>query len=152
VLVGKPLGFVIACKPCPFCGIAIFRLEEITSYADASSGDIFHPDSFIEVAGIKNAHPGDEFFACPIVGDGLLGDGIFEGDLVICRKVSNPSEITHGRLTVLDTPCGLVIAHAYLGIGKIRLSTSNPNYPDHSYPLGDVEIIGVVARVERDYQ
>jgi SOS-response transcriptional repressor LexA len=105
-----------------------------------------------EVSPPKNARPFDQFFACHISGDSLSGDGIFDGDYALARKPFELSEITRGRLAAVSTPLGLLVKHVHIGFDGIRLESSNPDYEDLWFPPDDVEIVGIVVRVERDYE
>jgi SOS-response transcriptional repressor LexA len=109
-------------------------------------------EKYIDIRPIENAAPGDEFFGCRLDGGSLSGDGIFDGDFATFRKISDLCVIKPGTLIAVLTPDGLLIQHAYLGIGTIRLVASNPQYKDRTYLLSDVEIVGTIVRVERDFQ
>ena len=104
-----------------------------------------------EVRPIKGARPHDKFFCCYICGDSLSGDGIYDRDYLVCRSTFKLSEVMHGHLAAVQTPCGLLVKHVYIGIKEVRLASSNPNFEDLYFTPDVVEIVGIVVRVERDF-
>jgi SOS-response transcriptional repressor LexA len=105
-----------------------------------------------DIRPIKNARPFDRFCAARVSGNSLYDDGIFDGDYIIAKLTFELSEITPGHLVVILTPCGLLLKHIYQMLdGRIRLVSANPVYADIVFDAADVEIQGVVVRVERDF-
>lgn len=93
----------------------------------------------------------DRLCSAPIVGDSLVGDDINDGDFAIFRLNFDVSEVTPGRLAAVLTPNGLLIKHVYITLGdQVRLVSSNPQYPDIVFDGSDVEVQGLVVRIERD--
>jgi SOS-response transcriptional repressor LexA len=105
-----------------------------------------------DIRPIKNARPFDRFCAALVSGNSLTGDGVFDGDYVIVRLTFELEEIKPGRLCAVLTPVGLLIKHIYLTLdNRIRLASANQTYEDLVFDIDDVEIQGVVVRVERDF-
>jgi SOS-response transcriptional repressor LexA len=105
-----------------------------------------------EIRPLKNARAGDRYFCCHIVGDSLSGDGIFDGDYVVCREPFKLSEITHGSLAAVSTPVGLLVKHVFFGLKEVHLANSNPDYEDLYFKPDEVEVRGIVVRIERDIE
>jgi SOS-response transcriptional repressor LexA len=105
-----------------------------------------------DIRPIKNARPFDRFCAARVSGNSLYDDGIFDGDYIISRLNFELAEITPGKLVVALTPYGLLVKHIYQMLdGRIRLVSANPVYTDLVIDAADVEIQGIVVRVERDF-
>lgn len=93
----------------------------------------------------------DRLCGAIVQGDSLIGDGINDGDIAIFRLNFDIDEVTPGRLAAVWTPNGLLVKHVYLTLDEqIRLVSSNPQYDDLVFDSCDVEIQGIVIRVERD--
>ena len=80
-------------------------------------------------------------------GESLVDAGIIDGDIAIFRKTHEARE---GELVVALTPFGLTIKYLFYEDGRIVLRPANPLYEDQIYDVQDVEIRGVVKRIERD--
>jgi SOS-response transcriptional repressor LexA len=105
-----------------------------------------------DIRPIKNARPFDRFCAARVSGNSLFDDGIFDADYIIARLTFELDEITPGKLVVVMTPFGLLVKHIYLTLSnQVRLASANPAYEDLVFEIDDVEIQGVVVRVERDF-
>jgi SOS-response transcriptional repressor LexA len=105
-----------------------------------------------EIRPIKNARPFDRYCAARVSGNSLYDDGIYDGDIVIARLNFELTEIYPGKLAVVLTPLGLLVKHIYVSLdSKVRLVSANPVYEDIVLDCDDVEIQGVVVRVERDF-
>lgn len=94
----------------------------------------------------------DGLVGLPIGDDFLKGDGIERGDTVIYRTNFAESELTPGKLVVINTPQGLQHAGHYYKSpsGQIRIVGSNASYEDMEF-AGPVSVLGIVVRRERDY-
>jgi SOS-response transcriptional repressor LexA len=95
--------------------------------------------------------PSDRPAAAKAGDDSLSGDGIEKGDMIVYRRRFDESELTSGRLVVVETPGGVYAGHYYkTPAGVVRLVYSNPRYQDREL-AGPVEVMGLVVRRERDY-
>lgn len=104
-----------------------------------------------EIRPIEGARPFDRYCAAQVNGDSLKDDGIYDGDFVIIRLNFEAYEIKPGRLVATLTPYGLLLKHIYLTLNnQVRLVSANPNYEDLLLDLEDVQIQGVIVRIERD--
>jgi SOS-response transcriptional repressor LexA len=93
----------------------------------------------------------DTLCCAPVQGESLIGDGINDGDYVVVRLNFDVAEVTPGRLAAVWTPSGLLIKHVYVTLNdQVRLVSSNPRYIDLIFDGADVEIQGLIVRVERD--
>lgn len=102
------------------------------------------------IAPIKGAKPGDEFSSTLIKGSSLTGDEIYDGDRVICRLNFHTSELTPGRLILVDTPEGLQVRHIYFMPGnKVRLLASNESYPPLVFNDDQIRVKGIWVRTDR---
>lgn len=104
-----------------------------------------------EIRAIRGLDSGAKLFACRVSDNALIGDGILDGDYAICREVSNLSEIKPGCIAVVETPAGLLLKHVYAGINEVGLVSANPEYEELCYKLDEVQIVGVLVRIERDF-
>jgi repressor LexA len=104
-----------------------------------------------EIRPIKNARPFDRYCAARVSGNSLYDDGIYDGDYIIARLNFELAEVTPGKIVVVLTPYGLLVKHIYLMLdSRVRLVSANPVYEDLVLDAADVEIQGIVVRVERD--
>lgn len=101
----------------------------------------------------RAARPWDKFVCYQASGDSLIGDGIFDGDKLICRTNFEASEVTDDKLVVVKLPCGsLLVKHFHLlETGYVKLSSSNPNYRDQYYELDMIEIKAIVSESIRHW-
>lgn len=106
-----------------------------------------------DITPLKNSRPFDRYCSARVSGNSLYDDGIYDGDYIIARLNFELSEITPGKLVVVLTPYGLLVKHVYFTLdGRVRLVSANPVYDDLLFDAVDVEVQGIVVRVERDFQ
>ncbi len=83
---------------------------------------------------------GDFFLV--VRGDSMIGDGIRPGQLILLRPTLQPK---NGDIcAVFITGRGGTLKRVYYSAGEIRLTASNPQYPDMIFPVDDVIVQGVV--------
>lgn len=101
----------------------------------------------------RTAKAWDNYVCFEASGDSLIGDGIFDGDKLVCRTNFEASEITDGKLVVVKLGCGsLLVKHFHLlPNGFVKLSSSNPNYRDQYYELDMIEIKAIVSESVRHW-
>ncbi len=70
-----------------------------------------------------------------------------DGDVLIFihGRKANPSD-----LCIVQTPHGVTAKNIHTSDGDVVLKSANPIVPDQVWPCGDVKIVGVVKRAERD--
>jgi SOS-response transcriptional repressor LexA len=94
---------------------------------------------------------GDGLVGLPIGDNFLKGDGIERGDVVVYRTRFDESELTPGKLAVVNTPQGTHAGRYYKSpAGQIRIVGSNASYEDLEF-AEPVSVLGIVVRRERDY-
>lgn len=85
-----------------------------------------------------------------VCGDSLSGDGILDGDRLICKRVFDAAEIRNGRLVVAYLPTGRsVVKRIYFEGDKIILRSTNPNYDDMVFGPDEIRIDGIVMELVR---
>ena len=90
---------------------------------------------------------GSELFALRVRGDSMIGDGIFDGDIVVVRRDSRAAD---GDLIVALLGDEATVKRIYREPGRFRLQPSNPAMsPIYS---DEVETLGHVVAVMRLYQ
>jgi SOS-response transcriptional repressor LexA len=116
----------------------------------ARSIDDLPIDEWRTIRAIPGCRP-DQIRAARINGDSLIDENICDGDVAIIRLNVTEGDIWPGRLVAVFTPYGLLIKHVYVGLDRrVRLVSANPLYEDIVLDLDQVQVQGVVARVERD--
>lgn len=108
------------------------------------SDQIMVPDSFPGIGGRKNV------FALNVSGDSMIGDGIFDGDLIFVRPVDMPRQ---GSIIVARVDSEVTVKRYYReGPSTIRLEPSNPAMKPiivEESKARPLEIIGAVIGVFR---
>jgi repressor LexA len=68
----------------------------------------------------------EDTFALKVQGDSMTGDGIFDGDYVVCKKAQTAS---NGKIiaAIVDNE-NATVKRIYKETNRIRLEPSNPNY------------------------
>ena len=82
----------------------------------------------------------EETFMLRVKGDSMIGDGLFEGDLVVVRRQSTAE---NGDVVVALLDDEATIKRFYRDDGRIRLQPSNPSM--QPIYVSDVAIIGKVV-------
>ncbi|WP_395090794.1 S24 family peptidase [Armatimonas sp.] len=103
---------------------------------ESAEGD---PDEYLDVV----PPPKGADFLARVTGDSMIGDGIFDGDLVFVQIITDANL---GDLVVAHIPGSGNVVKRFQGD---RLESSNPNYPP--IPLDEtVHLQGRVTRVQRE--
>lgn len=104
--------------------------------------------SFRDVRAIKGLAKNERCVGIPVNGDSLVKIGIFHGDILITRITK---EYREGRLCVWQTPHGRTAKFAYENFdGSVTLH--NKNGWRQEWQSNEIQLIGIVVRVERDYE
>lgn len=89
-----------------------------------------------------------EHYVLEVVGDSMIGEGIFEGDLVIVlqRELAEP-----GDMVVALVGSDATLKRFYPEGDTIRLQPANPNMQPIRVPAQDVQIQGIVVGLMRRF-
>jgi repressor LexA len=89
-----------------------------------------------------------EHYVLEVVGDSMIGEGIFEGDLVIVlqRELAEP-----GDMVVALVGADATLKRFYPEGDTIRLQPANPNMQPIRVPARDVQIQGIVVGLMRRF-
>jgi repressor LexA len=89
-----------------------------------------------------------EHYVLEVVGDSMIGEGIFEGDLVIVlqRELAEP-----GDMVVALVGADATLKRFYPEGDTIRLQPANPNMQPIRVPAHDVQIQGIVVGLMRRF-
>jgi repressor LexA len=89
-------------------------------------------------------------FALQVVGDSMIEDHITEGDYVIMRSLSSPSEAKDGDIVAARVEgYGTTLKRIYFEDEQIRLKASNPKYQPITVKSQEVQIQGILLAVCR---
>lgn len=102
---------------------------------------------FRDVRLVETSDKQARFVAVPVEGDSLKDEHILNGDMLICRVTRDYED---GRIGLWQTPSGRTAKYATYGPdGFIVLH--NRNGWRQTWERGEITLLGVVERVERDY-
>jgi SOS-response transcriptional repressor LexA len=88
------------------------------------------------------------FIAVPVEGDSLKDQGILDGDLLICKITQNYED---GKIGLWQTPSGRTAKFAYYDFDN-SVVLHNENGWRQSWDSGELRLLGIVVRVERDME
>ncbi len=79
-----------------------------------------------EYISLQSEFGSEDTFALKVQGDSMTGDGIFDGDYVICKRTQN---IPNGKIVaaIVDNE-NATVKRFYKETDRIRLESSNPAY------------------------
>jgi repressor LexA len=80
----------------------------------------------VEQISLQSEFGSQDTFALKVQGDSMTGDGIFDGDYVVCKKTQTAQ---NGKIVaaIVDSDSATV-KRFFRETGRIRLEPSNPNY------------------------
>jgi len=112
---------------------------------------IENPEQTIAVPKYMIKTPGKRHFALKVKGDSMIEDGIFEGDVIVCRH----QQTAHQGQTVVAVIEGeATVKRMYKKQGRIELhpanSTMEPFFIDQN--SGDFKLAGVLVGLMRSYE
>ncbi len=102
-------------------------------------------EKFRTIRVVKGAKPSDKFASVPVCGESLKNHGIFDSDILIFKFTDFA---TPSRLCIWQTPGGITAKYARRESETITLH--NEGDWKREFPIEDVQLVGVVVRVERD--
>jgi repressor LexA len=80
----------------------------------------------IEHISLQSEFGSEDTFALKVQGDSMTGDGIFDGDYVVCKRSQTAP---NGKIVVAITDNeNATVKRFYKETDQIRLEPSNPNY------------------------
>ena len=88
-------------------------------------------------------------FALKVRGDSMIEALIDSGDIVIMRKVQDPSRIRNGTIVAARVESTTTLKYYHLEGDTVVLKPANPNYDPMPYPAQDVYIDGRLVAVWR---
>lgn len=88
------------------------------------------------------------FVAVPVAGDSLKDSGILDGDMLICRLTNNYED---GKIGLWQTPHGRTAKYAYYDFDN-SVVLHNENGWRQDWSPGELKLLGIVVRVERDME
>ncbi len=89
-------------------------------------------------------------FALKVRGDSMIEALIDSGDIVIMRKVMEPSRIRNGTIVAARVESTTTLKYYHLEKDTVVLKPANPNYEPMRYPAEDVHIDGRLVAVWRN--
>ncbi len=144
-------------QPGPSIGFRFIDFDEefvaIPVWGKIAAGKplFINPDSeeWVHVPGDYVKTWGKKVFALIVDGDSMNGDGIFDGDIIVCV---NTLDITEGKMVVavIDGD-GAAMKRWFKRRGLIVLESSNPRYGEQTYEPERVEIKGLVVGMHRRF-
>ncbi len=80
----------------------------------------------IEHISLKSEFGSEDTFALKVQGDSMTGDGIFDGDYVVCKRTQTAQ---NGKIVVAVTDNeNATVKRFYREPDRVRLEPSNPDY------------------------
>ncbi len=89
-------------------------------------------------------------FALRVNGDSMIEALIDSGDIVIMRKVPEPSRLRNGTIVAARVESTTTLKYYHLEGKTVVLKPANPNFDPISYPAEEVHIDGQLVAVWRD--
>lgn len=114
---------------------------ETKDQVDPASLDYFDPASL--------SFKSDDF-ALKVTGDSMIEALIDIGDIVIMRKVPEPSRIRNGTIVAARVESTTTLKYYYLEKDRVILKPANSNYDQMEYAAEDVHIDGRLVAVWRN--
>lgn len=135
VKTGRRLLITISKKDLPLHGriSAGAPIEAIADYESVDLNQFFH---------------GDNRFALQVKGDSMIEEGIFDGDIIICKKAQRANE---GDIVValIDQHNATLKRISYKMPGMILLIPANPELKPRAYSGERIEIQGIYMGLVR---
>lgn len=86
-----------------------------------------------------------------VSGDSLSGEGILDGDILVCKRVIEEGEIRDGKLVVAVLPTGrAVVKRIYFEDDNVILRSSNKRYKDMVFDRDMVRVDAIVKELKRE--
>lgn len=86
-----------------------------------------------------------------VSGDSLVDENIFDGDILVVKRIIDAAEVRNGRLVVATLPTGrAVVKRIHIDGDTVRLRSANPAYEDLVFDAGEIVVDGIVRSIVRD--
>ena len=92
------------------------------------------------------------YFVLRIAGDSMIGASIEHGDIVILKPVSDPKQLRNGTIVAVRVEGRTTLKHFYREGSMVTLQPTNLNYEAIQVPAHQIDVLGVLAGVWRDYE
>ncbi|MCZ7647918.1 MAG: hypothetical protein M5U26_22115 [Planctomycetota bacterium] len=100
------------------------------------------------VVRVRSRHPAGSLFALRVRGESMLGAGILPGDLVIVRRQPDAGS---GEIVVARVGEEATVKRLVRRAGRVELHPANPDFPVLMPDPRDLEILGRVIEVRREF-
>lgn len=88
-----------------------------------------------------------------VSGDSLSGEGIFDGDILVVKRIFHEQEVRSGRLVIAVLPEGrCVVKRIHFEQDKIILRSANPRYKDMIFAPDQIAVEGIVKELKRSLE
>ena len=85
-----------------------------------------------------------------VSGDSLIDEGIFDGDILIVKRIFDAREIRSGKLVIAYLPTGRsVVKRIHFENGNVILRSANAAYKDMIFGQNEIRIDGIVKELKR---
>lgn len=128
-----------------FQGVPIFGAIAAGSMVEAFTDTTEH----LDLASLS-FQTGD--FALRVRGDSMIEALIDDGDLVIMRKVEEPSRIRNGTIVAARVESTTTLKYYHRKNDMVTLKPANPRYEPMKYPAEEVSIDGKLVGVWRNQE
>lgn len=97
---------------------------------------------------LRDCQPHEEVYGMEVVGSSLIGEKIYSGDILIYVR---GRKCKPGDLCVIQTPHGVTAKFVFpREDDEVLLKGANRRVKDQVWPCREINILGIVKRVERD--
>lgn len=94
-----------------------------------------------------------EAVTAQVSGDSMAGEGILDGDRIVCKVRFEASEIRNGKLVVARLPTGRsVVKRIYFEGDRVILRSSNPQYDDMVFDRDVIHVEALVKELVRNLE
>jgi SOS-response transcriptional repressor LexA len=85
-----------------------------------------------------------------VAGDSLSEDGIFDGDVLVIKRIFEQAELRSGKLVIALLPVGRsVVKRIHFEGDRIILRSANPRYKDMTFGPDEITVEGIVKELKR---
>ncbi len=85
-----------------------------------------------------------------VSGDSLVDEGIFDGDILIVKRIFDAADIRTGKLVIAYLPTGRsVVKRIYFEGENVVLRSANARYKDLVFGQNEIRVDGIVKELKR---
>lgn len=92
------------------------------------------------------------YFILRIAGDSMIQASLTDGDLVILKQTSNSTQLKNGTIIAAKVEGMITLKHFYREGNVVILQTANSNYQPIQVLADQVEVLGILVGVWRNYE